>query len=211
MITYEKFDDYYVFSHEPNSRVYLGSNSPDDYVEDELNQQKRSASSWYKEIHTGKDVTWDDIMDYDHDESMPGNGHVWYESMNSYHEFYKKESYTWEGGCSFEFERKVKGLATFGNGVRSASYVPEFRAEAWAFVSGHTMERQKQIDAEVQASMDEFNREHPYLINLHDRNGYHDDDGNPITMEEQQAMVKARYGDDVFEIADSAFVKGTDK
>ncbi len=174
MITYEKFDNYYIFSHEPNTRVFLGNNSPDDYVEDELNQQKRSASSWYKEIHTGKEITFDDVLDYDHDGSKPGNGFVWCGSSN--HEFDKRENYTFEGGCSFEFERKIKGLATFGNGQRSASYVKEFKTEAWAYVSGHSIERQKEIEAEVQARMDEFDRERPYLINLHDRNGYHDDE-----------------------------------
>jgi hypothetical protein len=51
--------------------------------------------------------------------------------------------------------------------------------------------------------MDKFDREHPYLIGLHDRLGYLDDNRNPITIEEQQAMVKKKFGDDVFEIADS--------
>lgn len=205
MITYEKFDNYYVFSHEPNTRVYLGNHSPDDYVEDEMNQQKRSASSWYKEVHTGKKVTWDEIMDYDHDNSKPGNGQVWYESMNPHHEFDKKENYTWEGGCDFEFERKITGLATYGNfsANRSATYVPEFKSEAWAYVSGHSMERQKEIEAEIRASMDEFNREHPWLVNLHDHDGYHDDEGNSITVDQHIINMKAKYGDDVFELAEA--------
>jgi hypothetical protein len=51
--------------------------------------------------------------------------------------------------------------------------------------------------------MDNFDREHPYLINLHDRLGYLDDDRNPITIEEQQVMVKKKFGDDVFDIANA--------
>ena len=32
--------------------------------------------------------------------------------------------------------------------------------------------------------MDKFDREHPYLIGLHDRLGYLDDNRNPITIED---------------------------
>jgi hypothetical protein len=137
-ITYEKFDNYYIFSNSPNTRVYLGPYSPDDYVEDELNQQKRSASAWYKEIHTGKDITWDDIMSYKHDGSKLGNGFVWYGSPA--HNFDYKENYTYEGGHSFDFKHKIKGLASFGNTTRSATYVETYQSEAWAYVSGKTIE-----------------------------------------------------------------------
>ena len=199
-ITYEKFDEYYIFSNSPNKRVYLGPHSPDDYVEDELNQQKRTASAWYKEIHTGKDITWDDIMSYKHDGSKQGNGFVFYGPEDNWQ---KRENYTYEGGHTFDFERKVKGLASFGNGQRSATYVETYRSEAWAYVSGKTIEQQKQIEKDIEDRMEKFDREHPYLIGLHDRLGYLDGDRNPITVEEQQIMVKAKYGDDVFEIADA--------
>ena len=201
MITYEKFDNYYIFSHEPNTRVYLGANSPDDYVEDELNQQRRTASAWYREVHTGNTVTWEDIMDYGHDGSKPGNGLVWYGSAS--HEFDHRENYTFEGGHTFDFKRKVKGLARFGNNIRQASYVPDFKSEAWAYVSYHSMERQKEIESQTRASIDEFNRDHPWIVNLHDTRGYLDDNGNSITIDQHVMAMKERYGDDVFELAEA--------
>lgn len=208
MNTYEKIGDYYIFNGDHSRRLYLGSNSIEDYIEDEANQAIRSASAWYKEVHTGKEITFDDVLDYDHDGSKPGNGFVWYGHPS--HELDKRENYTFEGGHTFEFERKVTGLATFGNGKRSATYVKEFRSEAWAFVSGKTLEEQKSIEAQVQAHIDEFNRNHPWLVNLSDRLGHVDDEGNPISISEHETRMKAKYGDDVFDKAEAKMKAETD-
>ena len=205
--TYEKRGNYFIINGNENSRVYTDAN-PEDYIEDLINQEKRSASAWYKEVHTGKEVTWDEIADYDHDGSKPGNGFVWYGSAD--HEFDKRENYTWEGGFSFKFERKVPGLATFGSNGRSATYESKYKTEAWAFVNGKTIEEQREIERMSRERMDDFNRRHPWLYNLHDRLGYLDDNGNQITFEEHREMVKKKYGDDVFEKADAELQKKFD-
>lgn len=205
--TYEQRENYFIINGNENKRIYADV-SPEDYIEDLINQEKRNASAWYKEIHTGKEVTWDEIADYDHDGSKPGNGFVWYGSAD--HEFDKRENYTWEGGFSFEFERKVPGLATFGSNERSATYESKYKTEAWAFVNGKTIEEQLEVEKKVRESIDDFNRRHPWLYNLHDRLGYLDDDGNQITFEEHQEMVKKKYGDDVFEKADAELQKKFD-
>ena len=55
-ITYKKIDDYYIFSHKPKNRVYLGDIDIGDYINDEENQLIRSTSAHYYEIATGKKV-----------------------------------------------------------------------------------------------------------------------------------------------------------
>ena len=182
--TYTKHDDYYVFDDQPFTRIYLGDKSIEDYIWDQEQQAMRSASAWYKEIHTGKDVTWDEIMDYNYDGSKPGNGCVWYGSPD--HEFDKRENHTFEGGHTHDFERKLS-MASVGSttsGARSSHYIQGDKAIArlaWAYAFNQTLEEYDEMQKESEARLAEFDTKYPLLKDLVWANGemyYQDKDGN---------------------------------
>lgn len=203
-IIYEKFEDYYVFSNNPNTRVYLGKESPEDYIWDELEQQKRTASSWYKEVHTGKEITFKDVLAYDRDGSKPGNGQVWYDGDDEDDGFgRKKESYTFEGGHTYDFTRKLH-LASMGSSAKSCKYVSDDKAAqrlAWAWYFNKTLEKYDIDQKEIEDKREEAARKNPHLHNLMWVSGemyYVDDNQNRISLEEHEKNMKAKFGDDVF-------------
>lgn len=204
-ITHTRIGDYYIFSHEPNTRVYLGDAAPNDYIWDELEQQKRSASSWYKEIHSGKEITWDDIMNYKHDGSLPGNGLVFYDEG----EWCKRENYTFEGGCTHNFERKLSlgGMGKLGG--ESCKYNQKDKAAekaAWCFFFNQTSEEYDARQEENRLQREKQKRDNPGMHNLMMVSGesyYVDDDNNRITMEEHVKKMKEELGEDCFELANA--------
>lgn len=207
-ITYEKFDDYYIFSHQPEMRVYLGDASPEDYIWDEEQQAKRSVSSWYKEVHTGKEITWDDIRDYEYDGSKPGNGCVWYGSPA--HDFDKRENYTFEGGHSHDFVRRLHlsqwGNLSTGKGCKYLYKDKAMERLAHAYFFNQSLEQYDAQQEEFRKEREKQKRESPALYNLMMVSGetyYVDDNDQRITVDEHCARMKAELGEDCFEIADA--------
>ena len=173
-ITYESFGEYYIFSHDLNTRVYLGDASPEDYIHDELEQQKRSASY-----------------------IPPKN----------------KKDFNDLGTWTYDFKRRLS-LGEMGNFTTNikAKYNQNCKAAerlAWIWFLNTTPEEYDARQAQLQRERDERAREMPYLHNLmmYWKEGignvsyYVDDDGNEITFEQHQINMKAKYGDDVFELA----------
>lgn len=195
-ITYEKFEDHYVFSHKPKTRVYLGEASPEDYIEDELNQNKRSASAWYKEIHTGKVITFKDVLEYNHDGSKPGNGYVWYGGLDD--EFGRRENHTFEGGHTFEFQHKLR-MSSLGNmstkvGVEYPSGNKAMERLAMSHYFGQTLEEYDAQQEKYRLEREETKRKYPLMHNLIMMAGetyYVNDAGERITPDEHIEIMKA--------------------
>lgn len=164
-ITYEKFNDHYVFSHKPKVRVYLGEANPDDYVWDEQQQAIRSASCYHYIIATGEKV----------------DGYPEGEIAGS-------ASATVDYKCDHDFERRIKGIASFGNfsngrgcEYQSKDKVSQRLAESWYF--NKTLEQYDQQQEQYRIKSEAFDKKYPYLKNLMLVSGetyYVDDDGNRI-------------------------------
>ena len=207
---YEKIGDYYIFNNNPKTRVYLGKAHPEDYMYDEAEQAKRSASAWYKEVHTGKSITWDKIMDYEQNDSKPGNGLVWYE--NSSHDLGKREDYTFEGGHALEFKRKLC-MGEMGNLNKTIKYNQKDKScerLAWIDFLETSPEEYDTRQSQFAKESEEIARKSPWLHNLcmawkegvGNETYYTDDEGNRISPNEHVELMKKKFGNDVFELAE---------
>jgi hypothetical protein len=185
-ITYEKFEDHYIFSHEPNTRVYLGNISPEDYIWDQEQQALRTASCKYINKITGKPAeepkcNLEDDSEYD-----------W--------KFYDNHKFE----CTYEFKQRAH-CAYMGGPKRSVKHASGDKAMerlAWIYYMDETPEvydaRQKsyRLDAEKRK------KENPMMHNLMWVSGelYHvNDAGERITFDEHIALMKEQLGEDCFE------------
>lgn len=181
MITYEKFDDYYVFSCNPKTRIYLGDASPEDYIHDKIEQAKRIESCSHYVIATGEKV-----------DGYP-KGELAGETVE-----YK---------CAYSFVRRLS-LSTLSGPRGSVEYESKNKAMerlAQACFFGQTLEEYDARQLEIQAKRDEQARKRPLMHNLSWVNGrtyYTNDDGVEISFEEHKRYMKEKFGDDVFEKAE---------
>lgn len=175
-ITYEKHGDYYIFSHKPKVRVYLGEALPEDYIWDELEQRKRSASCYHYVIATGEKV--DDYPDGE----IAGSA-----------------SATVDYKCDYEFTRRISGMCSMGNfstgvGVEYASKDKAMKRLAEAHYFNKTLDQYDAQQDEYRLKREEDKHRHPLLHNLMMVNGetyYVNDDGKRITFEEHYEFMKA--------------------
>lgn len=175
-ITYEKFDDYYLFSHKPDTRVYLGNNNPEDYILDELEQMKRTKSCGY----------------------FDKNGLMVEEPEEYDDEFYDNHEYE----CTYSFIRKIGGMQHLGGPDKSCEFVSSESDKAWAWYIGKTPEQYQEHKAEIEKKFDARKREKPSLHNLVMANGetyYVNDAGDRISFEEHVALMKEQLGEDCFD------------
>lgn len=182
---YKDFGDYHVFYDNPDTRVYLGGASPEDYMWEEAEQKKRSNSLYYYKKSTGEKV----------DELPEGEilGHEY------------------ECKCSYEFESKLR-MGYMGSPDRKACYnVRSKSAErlAWIYFLDDTPEAYDARQEEFRKQREDDARNRPFLHNLMmvwnpevgNETYYVNDEGKRITLDEHVALMKAKFGDDVFELA----------
>lgn len=191
-ITYENHGDYYTFSHQPDTRVYLGDADPNDYIHDVINQKKRTESCYYYEISTGKKVDYDNIPD---EESI---------HFNNSDPYPLKENCKYGFKCDYDFKRKLS-LAHYSIAGRNVKYIQKDKAIerlATAYAFNKTLEEYDAWTEEFNRKQEKFKRENPSLHNLMGVDGrmyYTDDNGKEITIEEHQTRMKAELGEDCFE------------
>lgn len=194
-ITYENHGDYYTFSNDPEARVYLGDVPPEDYIHDVQEQAKRTASCYYYEIKTGKKV--------DKEIAYASHDLIWHGPS---HRGDKEEDYTYGFKCDYDFKRKTS-LASYHVHDRTVSYNqkdPAMERLATAYAFGQSLEEYDKRKKEFQDEMDEFARKNPSITNLMMVGGrppyYVDDEGNEISSDKHIELMKAKYGDDVFDL-----------
>jgi hypothetical protein len=171
-ITYVKTDEYYIFSHKPKVRVYLGEASPEDYIFDELEQAKRSATCYYVNKKTGQKVT----------------------SVNADFGFHDEHEFM----CPYVFKRKLH-LAAWGNfstgkGVEYISSDKAMERLAVSYFLGQTLEQYDARQEQFRLEREEQKHKHPLLHNLMMVDGetyYVDDNGKRITFDEHVELMKA--------------------
>ena len=197
-ITYENKGDYYVFSDNPDTRVYLGNASPEDYIHDVEQQTQRSESCYYYDIKTGKKVSQDEAFD----KSFEKGELIWHGAQ---HELDKIENYTYGYKCEYDFKRKL-ALASYGGPRKSCKYISKDKAMnrlATAYFFDQTLEEYDKRQEEFQKERDESKRKNPSIHNLMCVSGetyYVDDDGNRITPSEHIKLMKEQLGEDCFDI-----------
>lgn len=183
---YEDFGDYHVFYDDPDTRVYLGGASPEDYIWDEQEQKKRSNSLYYYKKSTGEKV----------DELPDG------EILG--HEYDCK--------CSYEFDRRLT-MGAMGSRERNTKYNSASKAAkrlASIYFFNITPETYDAREEKFRRKREEDARNRPYLYNLMmvwnpdigNETYYVDDEGKRITLDEHVSLMKAKFGDDVFELAE---------
>lgn len=185
-ITYENKGDYYIFSHEPNTRVYLGNAAPEDYIHDEENQAKRSIYLRYVNKETGESKRWEE---FDHDAKCDFDFHNKYEFK-----------------CDYDFNRKLV-MTSMGSSTRNVKYISSDKVAkrlAWTYVFNQTLEEYDSFEKKWQETRLEWKRKNPLLYNLRCFDGetyYVNDNGDRITFEEHVKLMKEELGEDCFELA----------
>lgn len=179
-ITYEKFDDYYIFSSNPKQRVYLGTATTEDYIHDVAEQAKRSASCHYVHKETGAEVSSKNDLDP-------------YDIIDNY-----------EYECSYEFKNKLH-MGSMSGLKKSCTYNsedPAMERLANAYFFNQTLEQYDARQEEHRLKREKSKRENPELHNLMWVDGrmyYVDDDGKEISNEEHFKKMRAELGDDYFD------------
>lgn len=199
-ITYKKYDNYYIFSDEPNTKVFLGDIPPEDYIHDQVHQAKRRASCYHYEIATGKKVSQEEA----YEKSWEKEELIWHgEDLTHEHDSIK--NYTYGYKCDYDFQRKTF-LTTMGgtNGnFKYNSKDPKMKRLAESEFFGYTLDLYDLMQKKHREEREEFERLNPSITNLMMIGGrdpfYVDYDHNEITCEQHTALMKEKYGEDVFE------------
>jgi hypothetical protein len=188
MITFTKHDDYYLFSNNPETRVYLGSVKPEDYIWDEEQQALRTASCGYFNKVTGEKAVepkcdLEDDSEYD-----------W--------QFYEEHEYQ----CTYDFIRRAH-CAYLGSSKKNVRFISADKAMerlAWIYYLDQTPEEYDARQEQYKVEAEERKRRSPAMHNLMMVAGetYHvDDNGKRITFEEHIALMKEQLGEDCFDVA----------
>lgn len=186
MTTYTNYGDYYIFDNAPNTRVYLGSVSPEDYIWDEEQQALRTASCGYVHKETKVKIHWDDLTD-DQKSDL--------DLRNKYdHE------------CTYDFVRRAH-CAYLGSSKKSVRFISGDKALerlAWIYYLDQAPEEYDARQEKFRLEREETKRRNPGLHNLMMVAGetyYVDDNGKRITFEEHVALMKEQLGEDCFDVA----------
>lgn len=200
----EKTNDYAVFSHAPNTKVYLGDCPIEDYIHDEENQLKRSASCYYYEIATGKKVSQDEVFGKEED----GNIELVWHGEEFTHENDKISNYKYGYKCDYDFERKTAfgGMESLtGPQIKYNQRDKSSYRLAWIDFMQITPEEYDKREAKFAKEREDDARKSPYLHNLMWVDGrmyYVDDNKNEISLDQHIELMKKKFGDDVFELAE---------
>lgn len=201
--TYKNYGDYYIFNDSPETRVYLGEVSPEDYIHDQIHQAKRSASCYNYELTTGKKVSQEEAFEKSYEKGEL----IWREDEGVEVDYAgrPKSNFTYGYRCDYDFNRRTSlGYMMFGDkSVKYNQNDPAMERLARAYAYGQTLEEYDAQQAAFKQERDDWARKHPSLTNLMMVGGkppyYVDDDGKEITIQEHRVLMKEKYGDDVFE------------